>query len=267
MSVDANGRSRQYGQAVATAATASNLSDFSDSIVRSSFVPVGILGGLGPLAGAHFYRRLIEKTPAENDSDHLSVVLISDPTIPSRIENLLGEGRSPVPDLVRLVRLLVEMGAEVIAVPSSTTHAYYQKMQDAVRFPVINLLSEVGRVVAESGSHRPAILATTPTVMLDLYRPYLPPSSDPIYPDPETQREIQDLVTALKRRNSISYLSERLQEILSRSWSEGMDSAVLACTELCLAETNDLAINGLTVPMISATEVLADAVFRLALRS
>ena len=71
---------------------------------------VGILGGLGPLAGAHFYKLLVEKTQAGNDSDHLPVVLISDPTIPSRVDNLFGDGPSPVPRLVALAQLLESLG-------------------------------------------------------------------------------------------------------------------------------------------------------------
>lgn len=42
---------------------------------------VGIIGGVGPLAGAHFYRRLVELTPAGRDEEHIPVVLATDPAL------------------------------------------------------------------------------------------------------------------------------------------------------------------------------------------
>jgi aspartate/glutamate racemase len=42
---------------------------------------VGIVGGVGPMASARFYARLIALTSADSDQDHLSAVLIADPVI------------------------------------------------------------------------------------------------------------------------------------------------------------------------------------------
>ncbi|MHB1627079.1 MAG: aspartate/glutamate racemase family protein [Bacilli bacterium] len=85
----------------------------------------GILAGLGPLAGAYFYRRIIELTPGSNDEEHIPVVLIAEPSIPSRIRHLEGAGESPVPKLLEAIRKLVAAGADFIAIPSSTTHIFY----------------------------------------------------------------------------------------------------------------------------------------------
>ena len=46
---------------------------------------LGVLGGMGPLASAHFMLRLTQLTPAERDQDHIPTVLWSDPRIPDRI--------------------------------------------------------------------------------------------------------------------------------------------------------------------------------------
>ena len=220
---------------------------------------VGILGGLGPLAGAHFYRRLIERTTAEDDSEHLPIILVSDNTVPSRVDNLLGYGPSPVPRLIHLASLLESAGASLIVVPSSTTHAYYQEIQEALDVPVLNLLSEMSEVIIRKGYRRPAILATAATVVLDLYRSYLIPQAEPVYPDAQTQAEVQALVITLKGGGDPSQLSDRLSELASRPWSKGADCMVLACTELCLFDPQDLKL-----PVLSATDALADAVLRLA---
>lgn len=219
---------------------------------------IGILAGLGPLAGAHFYRRLVEATPAADDAGHLGVVLLSDPTIPSRVEHLLGAGPSPEAALVRLARTLQRAGASAIAIPSSTTHAYHRQIQDGVTVPVINLLSEVAAAITRAGSRTPALLVTTATARLGLYQPHLAVGVQARYPDPECQQQVQDLVAAVKSGGRVGDLAARLQELADRPWADGADAIVLGCTELCLFE-----FTGTRLPVLSATEVLVEAVLRV----
>lgn len=44
---------------------------------------------MGPLAGADFFTKLIKCTPAVKDEGHIPVLLMSDPTVPSRPKALL----------------------------------------------------------------------------------------------------------------------------------------------------------------------------------
>ena len=39
---------------------------------------LGVLGGMGPLATADFLRKLVEKTPAGCDQEHIPVLLYGD---------------------------------------------------------------------------------------------------------------------------------------------------------------------------------------------
>src|SRR5437660_546806 len=71
---------------------------------------VGVLGGMGPLATADFYTKLVRLTPARADQDHLRVIIDSNPKIPDRTAALRGEGPDPTEALVATAR-------EAIAVP------------------------------------------------------------------------------------------------------------------------------------------------------
>lgn len=218
---------------------------------------VGILGGLGPLAGAEFYRRLVACTPARDDAEHLGIVLVSNPNIPSRIDHLFGCGPSPLPTLITLVETLEGMGASVIAIPSSTTHAYHSEMQRAVSVPVVHLLDEVAAAVTVMGSRAPAMLATTATVQLGLYAPHFDPDVTPLYPDARSQHDVQQVVESMKAGEDPDDLAAVLVEIASRPWASSADSVVLACTELCL-----LSLHEAHLPILSATDVLVRAVLR-----
>ena len=64
---------------------------------------LGILGGMGPLATADFFTKLIAETPADREEDHVPVLLLSDPRIPPRPPAILQRAESPLP-VLRLLR-------------------------------------------------------------------------------------------------------------------------------------------------------------------
>ena len=53
---------------------------------------LGILGGMGPMAGAAFALRLAALTPADRDQDHIPALLLNDPRVPDRSTARLGGG-------------------------------------------------------------------------------------------------------------------------------------------------------------------------------
>ena len=61
---------------------------------------LGILGGMGPLAGAYFFLRFSQLTAAQRDDGHPEVVLYSASGIPDRTAWLTGRGESPLPALL-----------------------------------------------------------------------------------------------------------------------------------------------------------------------
>ena len=74
---------------------------------------VGIIGGMGPEATADLMRRVIAKTPASDDQDHVHLIVESNPKIPSRIAHLIEKtGMDPTPELVRIAQNLERAGAQ-----------------------------------------------------------------------------------------------------------------------------------------------------------
>ena len=95
---------------------------------------LGVLGGMGPLATADFLRKLVKKTPAGIDQEHIPVLLYGDCTIPDRTANIVGGGLSPLPKLLDGIRFLNESGAKVICIPCNSAHCWYEEMQAASRW-------------------------------------------------------------------------------------------------------------------------------------
>ena len=58
---------------------------------------LGVLGGMGPMAGAAFALRLAALTPADVDQQHIPTLLRNDPRIPDRSSAYMAGGENPRP--------------------------------------------------------------------------------------------------------------------------------------------------------------------------
>lgn len=194
---------------------------------------IGIIAGLGPLAGANFYRRLVEATAAEQDQDHPSVLLISDSQIPSRLDHLSGRGPSPLPALQEVARRLWDNGAEVIALTSITTHAYYAELAATVPIPIVNALTATATALGATSIHAPALVVTKPVRSSGLLQSALIAEGiEPRLPDDMTQDEIQSVVVQMKAGADPVKLGARLQTLLGRDWVADADGVLIGCTDI-----------------------------------
>ena len=139
--------------------------------VRRMPPTLGVLGGMGPLATADFYRKLVERTPARADQGHLPVLIWADPHVPDRSAALLGEGPSPVPALVEGARWLQRAGAACVAIPCNTAHAYADQVTRATGMEVLDMIEAALRQAAGTGDgvRRVGVLATRGTRAAGLY--------------------------------------------------------------------------------------------------
>jgi aspartate racemase len=83
---------------------------------------IGVLGGMGPMAGAWFMQRLVSLTPAQDDSEHVPAILVNDPRVPDRVAPILGRGADPLPAMLAGVTRLEAAGAGAVAIACNTAH-------------------------------------------------------------------------------------------------------------------------------------------------
>src|SRR5690606_663852 len=106
---------------------------------------VGILGGLGPAATVDFYAKVVAATRAASDQDHVRLIIDGDPSVPDRSASVSGRGESSAPALVAKARRLAAAGAEVLAMPCNSAHAYEAEIRQAVDLPFISIVDEAVR--------------------------------------------------------------------------------------------------------------------------
>jgi aspartate racemase len=111
-----------------------------DSQVRKR--RVGILGGMGPQATVLLMQRLIDTTPAQDDADHIPLIVDQNPAVPSRIRFLLeGTGEDPAPTLAAMARRLQMAGAEALAMPCNTAHHFADTIRAATPLPFLDMVA------------------------------------------------------------------------------------------------------------------------------
>ncbi len=227
---------------------------------------VGIIVGMGPEATVDLMARIIRATPAEDDIDHIRMVVDNNPKVPSRIKALLdGGGDSPVDCLQDMARGLAAWGVDFLAMPCNTAHYFHREIQDAVSIPVLDMIS---LAVARAADSHPdvesvGLLASTATINLDIYGPAAAQRGLALLtPTPAVQA---DLMAAIRRIKTGRYGEETeaaLQGAAETLVQEGAGALLVACTELSVLSHRIRA----GCPVLDSAQILAEAIVREANR-
>lgn len=129
---------------------------------------VGILGGMGPEATVALMARVIAGVAAQDDADHVPLIVDQNPQVPSRIRHLIeGTGEDPTPVLVVMAQRLERAGATALAMPCNTAHAYAPAIRAAVTVPFIDMVAlSVTEARSRVASGDPVGLLCSPAVRL-----------------------------------------------------------------------------------------------------
>ena len=131
---------------------------------------IGIIGGMGPLATADLFEKIIVHTKAACDQDHLRVIIDSNTNIPDRTAAILHGGADPVPELTASARGLERMGAELLVMPCNTAHNFYDAVQGAVSIPVLHMVRLTAQALRERDVKRAGLLDRGDRYLSALFR-------------------------------------------------------------------------------------------------
>ncbi|MDU0895122.1 MAG: aspartate/glutamate racemase family protein, partial [Anaerococcus sp.] len=83
---------------------------------------LGVLGGMGPLCTAIFYKKLVKNTKANKDQDHIPTIILSDPQIPDRTKAIItGDDEDILLNKIKEnLENLEKQGVDNIAIPCNT---------------------------------------------------------------------------------------------------------------------------------------------------
>jgi aspartate racemase len=209
---------------------------------------VGILGGMGPAAGADFARlfvqactRLMNERGIPVRDQNFPEHWLAQVPVPDRTLGLQLQGHSaqqPLEPMLQAMGKLAALGARTVAIACNTAHAWHAAMQ--ARFPQVDVLhvaDEVARGLAAQGVPAAALLATQGTYDSGVYERSLHEAGVVCHTPSTAEREmlmagIYDGVKAGDMAFAHRCFSEVAEAMVLR---HGVPVLILGCTEIPLA--------------------------------
>ena len=159
---------------------------------------LGVLGGMGPQATNTFYQRIIDRTQAESDQEHLRVLIWSDAKIPDRTAGILGtpdQAEAVYQHLLADAKLLERAGCTVLAIPCNTSHYFADRLQGELHIPLIHMIRETVSAIRAMGKTTVGILATDGTVRTGIYQQALEAAGlTPVTLPAQLQRVVMSII-------------------------------------------------------------------------
>ena len=213
---------------------------------------------MGPAATIEFFRRLVAATPAAIDQAHVRILIDNNPHVPDRTSAIFGTGPDPGPTLASMARQLQASGAELLAMPCNTGHAFKSAIQEAVTIPFMDMIEET---VKRLEGRTVGLLATTGTIRMKLYHKACERSGIRLLvPEGDDQELVMDIIRRVKAGGSGTSVREYAAAVVGRLADRGAESVIAGCTEISL-----ISGKGMPIPWIDAMDCLVDAVMREAL--
>ena len=234
---------------------------------------IGIVGGVGPLAGVDIVKKIIEETNARKDQDHLPVLLSSQANrIKDRTEYLLGrEPINPGHALAEITYELERAGATVAAIPCNTAHSpriFEVILEDLAKnkaqIKLLNMIEETAKFIKQHYEHSQiGVLSTSGTRNTGLYKNILERFElNCIEPNDDLQDKVHaaiyDETYGIKAISSpvTNRAHDELVSAIHDLKAQGAQVIILGCTELPLA-LREKSYFGL--PVIDPNRILARA--------
>ncbi len=201
---------------------------------------LGILGGLGPMATVYFYDMLVRHTKATCDQDHLDVIINSRASTPDRTSYILGQStENPFDIMARDAQRLVTFGADVLAIPCNTAHYFYDRLNETISVPILNMVEETVLEAKARGCCRVGILATSGTVQTGTYsRMCERHGLEFVCPDESHQQDLMNVIYGDIKQGKRPDMA-RFFAVADSLKREGCTRVILGCTELSIIKKDE----------------------------
>lgn len=221
---------------------------------------IGILGGMGPEATVLLMARVIARTPATDDADHIPMLVDNNPQVPSRIKALIeATGEDPGPVLAAMARGLEAAGAQALAMPCNTAHNYAPAIVAATKIPFLDMVELAAEQVAalKGGSFSVGILASPAIRITGIYdRAFAKRKIGTLYPSDE--HRMLSAIRAIKVSSADMNARETLSNAADELVTAGAGILVVACSEFSIV--SDVISDRYRV--VDSIDVLADSIIK-----
>ena len=217
----------------------------------------GIIGGMGPLATADLFTKIVSMTEAARDQEHIHMLIDNNIDIPDRTASILSGGEDPLPYMAASGQRLQAQGADFLLMPCNTAHYFWDALCETVDIPLLHMPRLTARECQKRGLKKVGLLATTGTIQSGVYAKAFEGSGvELLLPDEDGMKVLMTIIYDEVKAGKEPHPAA-LYPCLQAMQQQGAEAFLLACTELPIAFANDKAF-----AYIDPTEVLAAETIR-----
>ncbi len=206
---------------------------------------VGILGGMGPAAGAEFVRLFVRACEAWLQQRGRAVTDQAFPEhwlaqlpLPDRTAALLQGGAPPLADMAGALQRLAGLGARTVAIACNTAHAWHADLQRGCPgLELLHIVDETTQHLQRHGVRRIGLMATQGTHGTGLYETALLAAGIECHvPTPDEQALVMRGILHGVKAGRLPLAEACFRDVADRLVRRhGLATLVLACTEIPLA--------------------------------
>ncbi len=201
------------------------------AVFMSNQGKLGILGGMGPLATQVCYQRIVNKTKASCDQEHLPTVILCDTGMPDRTSAILSGDEQPVLDrMMADAQSLATMGCTAMAIACNTAHHFAHQLE--LPIPLVDMIQEAVSAMKAKGYTRIGVMATDGTIQAGIYQKECERQGlEMIAPSADAQKLVMSLIYDDIKSGGTGN-PETFAKIDADFRAKQCDGVILACTEL-----------------------------------
>ncbi|MCP4583924.1 MAG: aspartate/glutamate racemase family protein [candidate division Zixibacteria bacterium] len=226
---------------------------------------IGLIGGMTWRSTVEYYRVINETVDKRLGSSHSARCLIYSVEF-GEVNKLQHQGRWLELDdiMIDAAVRLEKAGAELILICANTMHKSADRVQAAVKIPLLHIADETAATIKSENLNKVGLLGTKFTMEEDFYKGRLKDKFDieVLIPDKQDRQIVHDVIYDELGAGVINDDSRQLYiKIIKLLTERGAEGIVLGCTEIPLL----ISRNNCPVPVFDTTLIHAEAAVNFAL--
>lgn len=231
---------------------------------KNKYKAIGILGGMGPVASANLYHKLLsiaqDKYQAEQDSDYPQIILNS-LSMQGFNETGFTDQNLVKKELIAGVKTLEAAGADFIIIACNTVHYFLHEMQKNVSIPILSIISETIKEVKKRKYRTVGILSSESTLKLGLYTQELSNENiDAVAATEREQKVLNQVILNVMAGHQGEADTKGIIKIVESMRKKGAEAIVLGCTEIPLVIGQD----DIDTHLFNSSSIIAESALRFA---
>lgn len=228
---------------------------------------IGILGGMGPVASANLYHKIIQLAQdeyfAEQDIDFPQII-INSISLVGFDETGFVDSELVKKQLISGVKTLEKSGCDLIGVACNTVHLFHKEMQDNVKIPILNIIDLSTERIKKDKRKTVGLLSSESVRKLGLYKHAIEKRKiNVIIVSEDEQKFINQLILDVMSGKVKESDKHQAKQIIADLKKQGADSILLGCTELPLVIKQE----DYVMPIYDSTQILAEELLKIAYNS